>query len=225
MYNILVVEDEINILKLMQIRLSKSGFNVFTAENGKQALDIINKNNIQLIIADLMMPVMDGFELVEKVRSNNNSTPIIIATAKEDINDKSLAFSIGADDYMVKPINHEELVLRIHAILKRAKITEEKILQFNETVIDFNTLKVSNSTNSVLLTRKEFDLLYKLLENPRHLFSKSELLDDCWGYNSESYEETLKVHINRIRKKIEPFTNIDIETVRGVGYKGVVRDD
>ena len=128
MYNVLVVEDEVNILKLMTIRLTKSGFNVFTAENGEQALSVVKKEDVDIIIADVMMPVMDGFEMIENLRAEGKNIPVILATAKESLEDKKIGFNLGADDYMVKPIDHEELVLRIKALLKRADIRKDKKL-------------------------------------------------------------------------------------------------
>ena len=222
MINILIVEDEENILKLMQIRLKKSGFNVLSAVNGKEALEIIKSNNISLVIADIMMPVMDGYELVKNIRADNLVIPIIMTTAKETIEDKKLGFELGIDDYMVKPINHEELLLRINAILKRSGIKSDGKIQIENILFDFENLKISNSTSEVILTKKEFDLLFKLLKNNGHTLTKDQLLTYCWGYENESYEETLKVHINRLRNKVKQISEVDIETIRGVGYKGVI---
>ena len=202
MYNILVVEDEVNILRLMEIRLAKSGFNVFTAINGKEALEIIKKQDIDLIVADVMMPVMDGFCMLEHLRGDGVSIPVILATAKETIDDKRMGFNYGADDYMVKPIEHEELVLRINALLKRADIRREKKLVIGDCTLDHDRLSVYNSQGrEELLSKKEFLILFKLLSYPERIFTKSQLMDEFWGYDSDSYSDTVKVHINRIRNK------------------------
>ena len=164
MYNVLVVEDEVNILKLMTIRLTKSGFNVFNAENGEEALAVCRKEEIDIIVADVMMPVMDGFEMIEHLRAEGKSIPVIIATAKESLEDKKIGFNLGADDYMVKPIDHEELVLRINALLKRADIRREKKLVVGNCTLDYESLSVIGANGEVSqLSKKEFLILYKLL--------------------------------------------------------------
>ncbi|MBQ3571294.1 MAG: response regulator transcription factor [Clostridia bacterium] len=222
MYNVLVVEDEVNILKLMTIRLKKSGFNVFNAENGEEALAVCRKEEIDIIVADVMMPVMDGFEMIEHLRAEGKSIPVIIATAKESLEDKKIGFNLGADDYMVKPIDHEELVLRINALLKRADIRRDKKLVIGTCTLDCESLSVFNDKGDVsLLSKKEFMILYKLLLYPEKIFTKNQLMDEFWGYESDSYSDTVKVHINRIRNKIAQFPEIDVVTVRGLGYRGV----
>ena len=222
MYNVLVVEDEINILKLMNIRLTKSGFNVFTAENGEAALNVLSREEIDLVVADVMMPVMDGFEFVERMRAESKNIPVIFVTAKESLDDKRTGFNLGADDYMVKPIDHEELVLRINALLKRADIRRTKKLTIGNCTLDYESLSVFNSDGyTVLFSKKEFLILYKLLSYPERIFTKNQLMDEFWGYESDTYSDTVKVHINRIRNKISAFPEIDVITVRGLGYRGV----
>jgi len=222
MYNVLVVEDEVNLLRLMEIRLTKSGFNVFTATNGKEAIEIAKKGDTDIIIADVMMPVMDGFSMVESLRADGITVPVILATAKETIDDKRAGFNFGADDYMVKPIDHEELVLRINALLKRADIRREKKLVVGTCTLDHDRLSVYNEKgDEVLLSKKEFLILFKLLSYPERIFTKNQLMDEFWGYDSDSYSDTVKVHINRIRNKISIFPEIDVITVRGLGYRGV----
>lgn len=221
MYNVLVVEDEVNILKLMNIRLTKSGFNVFTAENGESALAVIKKEEIDLVVADVMMPVMDGFELIENIRAEGRSMPVIIVTAKESLDDKKTGFNLGADDYMVKPIDHEELVLRINALLKRADIRRDKKLVVGSCTLDYESLSVFNENETVQFSKKEFLILYKLLSYPERIFTKNQLMDEFWGYESDTYSDTVKVHINRIRNKIANFKEIDVITVRGLGYRGI----
>ena len=222
MYNVLVVEDEVNILRLMEIRLTKSGFNVFTATNGKEAIDIVKKGDTDVIVADVMMPVMDGFTMLENLRADGFSMPIILATAKESIDDKRSGFNFGADDYMVKPIDHEELVLRINALLKRADIRRNKKLVVGSCTLDNERLSVYNDKGEEeLLSKKEFLILFKLLSYPERIFTKNQLMDEFWGYDSDTYSDTVKVHINRIRNKISRFPEIDVVTVRGLGYRGI----
>ena len=210
MYNVLVVEDDANILKLMSIRLKKSGFNVLQAENAKEALDVIHSGDADIMVADVMMPGMDGFRLVEKIREEGNRMPIILATAKESLEDKKEGFNCGADDYMVKPIEHEELVLRINALIKRADFRREKKLSV-----------YNDKGEEAQLSKKEFLILFRLISYPEKIFTKSQLMDEFWGYESDTYSDTVKVHINRIRNKIAKFPEIDVVTVRGLGYRGI----
>lgn len=222
MYNILLVEDDAHILKLMDIWLTRSGFSVLTATNGEEALDIVKGGEVDLIVADVMMPKMDGFTMVETLRAEGNDIPVILATAKETIQDKKEGFNCGADDYMVKPIDHEELVLRINAIIKRADIRREKKITVGDCTVDYQTLSVYNEKgDKEVFSKKEFFILYKLLTYPERIFTKSQLMDEFWGIDSDSFTDTVKVHINRIRNKIAKFPEIDIVTVRGFGYRGI----
>lgn len=222
MYNILLVEDDAHILKLMDIWLTRSGFSVLTATNGEEALDVVKGGEVDLIVADVMMPKMDGFTMVETLRAEGNDIPVILATAKETIQDKKEGFNCGADDYMVKPIDHEELVLRINAIIKRADIRREKKITVGNCTVDYQTLSVYNEKgDKEVFSKKEFLILYKLLTYPERIFTKSQLMDEFWGIDSDSFTDTVKVHINRIRNKIVKFPEIDIVTVRGFGYRGI----
>lgn len=222
MYNILLVDDEANILKLMEIWLKRAGFGVVTALNGEEALAKLKKEDIDLIVADVMMPVMDGFTLVETLRAEGKTVPVILATAKESIDDKKEGYNCGADDYMVKPINHEELVLRINAVIKRADIRKEKKIVVGPCTIDYQSLSVYDERgNREFFSKKEFLILYKLLTYPERVFTKNQLMDEFWGSESDSYSDTVKVHINRIRNKIKAFPEIDVVTVRGFGYRGI----
>lgn len=222
MYNVLVVEDEENILKLMSIRLKKSGFNVLAAASGKEALDLLKTGEPDVMVADVMMPGMNGFELVEKIRADGNGIPVILATAKESIDDKREGFNCGADDYMVKPIDHEELVLRINALIKRADFRREKKLTVGTVTLDYEKLSVYDESGvTAQLSKKEFLILFKLLSYPERIFTKTQLMDEFWGYESDTYSDTVKVHINRIRNKIACFSEIDVATVRGLGYRGI----
>lgn len=222
MYNILLVDDEANILKLMEIWLKRAGFGVVTAMNGEEALTKVKKEDIDLIVADVMMPVMDGFTLVETLRAEGKTVPVILVTAKESIKDKKEGFNCGADDYMVKPIDNEELVLRINAVIKRADIRKEKKIVVGSCTVDYQSLSVYNEEGRrEILSKKEFLILYKLLTYPERVFTKNQLMDEFWGVESDSFPDTVKVHINRIRNKIAAFPEIDIATVRGFGYRGI----
>lgn len=222
MYNVLVVEDDANILKLMCIRLKKSGFNVLAAENAKEALEIVAKGEADIMVADVMMPGMDGFRLVEKIREDGNRMPVILATAKETLDDKREGFNCGADDYMVKPIEHEELVLRINALIKRADFRRDKKISVGSVTLDYEKLSVYNDKGDIAqLSKKEFLILFRLISYPEKIFTKTQLMDEFWGYESDTYSDTVKVHINRIRNKIAVFPEIDVATVRGLGYRGV----
>ncbi len=221
MFNVLVVEDEINIRKLLKIKLTNFGYNVVTAENGKDALDKLSENHLDILLVDAMMPVMDGFEFVKVVRQSGNNVPVIMVTARGSLADKSQGFDVGVDDYMVKPIEFDELSLRIKAVLRRAKIVSDRKITIGETILDYETLTVSNKTEKVILTKTEFGIIYKLLSYPERSFSKSALFEEFWSWDSETEEDIVKVYINRIRNKIAPFSEIDVETVRGIGYRGI----
>ncbi len=224
MFNILIVEDDKNIRKLMEIKLNAEGYNTVTAEDGIIALDKVGRSHFDLIIVDAMMPNMNGYEFIQEIKNLNINIPSIMVTAKGDIEDKTLGFMSGVDDYMVKPIDFKELSFRIKAVLRRAKIVSDRKIQIGDTILDYDTLTVSNKTNSVTLTKKEFGLLYKLMSFPEQSFSKRKLFEEFWDLDSETEEDTLKVHINKIRNKISVFKNINVETIRGIGYRGVRYD-
>lgn len=221
MFNVMVVEDDKNIRKLIEIKLSNLGYNAISAENGQVALDKLSENHVDIMLVDAMMPIMDGFSLVKAVREDGNNVPVIMVTARGSIEDKSQGFDVGVDDYMVKPIDFDELSLRIKAVLRRAKIVTDRKITVNETVLDYDTLTVSNGVEKVVLTKTEFGIIYKLLSYPERSFSKSALFEEFWAWDSETKEDIVKVYINRIRNKIAPFKDIDVETVRGIGYRGI----
>ncbi len=222
MFNILLCEDDINILRLMKLRLTNSGYNVFCAEDGVKGLEVFLNNHVDLMIIDVMMPNKNGLELLKEIRDLGSTTPAIMVTAKGSLEDKTQGFLVGVDDYMVKPIEFEELLLRIKALLKRAQIVNEKKLVIGNVTLDYNTLTVSSSKGlEVTLTKREFSILFKLLSYPETSFTKGQLFDEFWGYDSPSDEDTVKVFINRIRTKIKDFDEIDVATIRGIGYKGV----
>ena len=227
MFNILIVEDNLNIRKLMEIRLKSEGFNILLAENGIKALEVFEQNSIDLMIVDVMMPKMNGLQLVEELRKTKNLVPVIMVTAKDTMEDKAKGFLVGVDDYITKPFNFDELTFRIKALLRRAKIVSEKKINIGDVVLDFNNLSITRMSTGekVVMPKKEFSLLFKLLSYPERVFTKAQLFDEFWGIDSESDENTIKVHINKIRNKIEKFPEIAIETVRGLGYKGVRNEE
>ena len=220
MINILIVEDDKNIRKLMGIWLTKAGYCPLSAENGEEAVNILTRQKVHLLLVDIMMPVMNGTELLHYLQINDIRVPVIVTTAKESIEDKKVCFALGADDYLVKPIDREELLLRINAVLKRSNVIDSKILQIGSVTLDANTLTVSSGDKVTPMPKKEFEILFKLLSDPNKVYTKPQLMDEFWGYDSDSFTDTVKVHINRIRQKIEPYPEIGVRTIRGVGYKG-----
>ena len=219
MLNILVVEDDKNLRKLMTAVLLKNNYNVLTAEDGIKALDIMESSHVDLLISDIMMPNMDGYELTGLIRDANYTLPILMITAKETLDDKKKGFSVGTDDYMVKPIDMDEMILRVAALLRRSRIMNENRLEINGVVLDYNALTVTRNGESILLPKKEFYLLFKLLSYPKQIFTRSQLMDEIWGMDSEADERTVDVHIKRLREKFADFPEFDIVTVRGLGYK------
>lgn len=220
MINILIAEDDANIRRLMSIWLQKAGFNPITAEDGEKAIRCLLENRVHLLLVDIMMPVVNGVELLQYLRENAFTIPVIVTTALESIEDKKVCFQLGADDYLVKPINREELLLRINAVLKRSNIIDSSVLDIADVTLNANTLTVSDREKSVVMPKKEFEILFKLLSSPDKVFTKTQLMDEFWGYDSDTFNDTVKVHVNRIRTKIEQFPQIGITTIRGVGYKG-----
>ncbi len=221
MFNVLVAEDDKNIRKLMEIKLSSEGYNVIVAGDGEEALKLLGQNQVDIMIVDVMMPKMDGYELVKTIRDSKSQIPAIMVTAKGTIQDKAKGFLVGIDDYMVKPVEFDELLFRIKALLRRAKIVNERKIKVGDVVLDFDTLSISGHGKKVTLAKKEFSILFKLLSYPERSFTKAQLFDEFWGIDSYADEDTIKVHINKIRSKIAQFPEIDIETIRGIGYKGV----
>jgi len=221
MFNILLVEDDVRLNNLIKTVLEKNGFKVLCAFNANEALQIMDMQIIDMIISDIMMPGMDGYDFASAVRKNNNTVPILFVTAKDSFNDKQRGFNIGIDDYMVKPIDLNEMMLRVNALLRRSKIANEHKLTVGSTVLDYETLTVSYDNKDVVLPKKEFSLLFKLLSYPNRIFTRTQLMDEFWGYNSESYERTVDVHVTRLREKFKDNTDFEIVTVRGLGYKAV----
>ena len=223
MFNILVIEDNKNMRKLICATLKQNGYSTFEAEDGEVGLDVLDTTHIDLIICDIMMPNMDGYEFTETLRDGHCETPIIIVTAKEQLEDKKKGFSIGADDYMVKPIDFEELILRIGAILRRSKIVNDHKITIGDTVLDYNSLSVTSNGECNTLPKKEFYLLFKLVSSPDTIFTRRQLLDEIWGMESMADERTVDVHIKRIRERYRASNDFEIVTVRGLGYKAVIK--
>lgn len=222
MFNVLIVEDDKNLRKLINITLTKEKYTVYEATNGEEALDVIDKNYIDLIISDVMMPKMDCFELIKELRSSKYKIPILLITAKNSIEDKKEGFLLGADDYMVKPIDIEELLLRVKVLLRRSKSTTEMKLQINDVLLDYTQMTVTKNDKIYFLAQKEFLLLYKLLSSPDTVFTRQEIMEEIWGLDSETDYRTIDVHIKRIREKICDVDDFEIITIRGIGYKSII---
>jgi two-component system, OmpR family, response regulator len=223
MINTLVVEDNEQLRKLMSIHLTRAGYNVFEAANGVEALKVLENVSIHLIIADIMMPKMDGYQLTGELRSAKITIPVLMVTAKETLEDKRKGFKTGVDDYMVKPIDFEEMLLRVEALLRRSNLSGEHILTVGTTTLDSEALMVSTVEQSIMLPQKEFSLLHMLLSYPNKIFTRQMLMDEIWGYGSETDPRTVDVHIKRLREKFLHSEDFAIETVRGLGYKAVIK--
>ena len=219
---ILVVEDDLSVQTLTKVKL-KPYFTVLCAGNGEEALAIMAQQHVDLLVCDIMMPDMDGYELVEALREAGELLPVIMVTARDAFADKRRGFSLGADDYMVKPINYEELHWRINALLRRAKISSENRITMGELILDSRTYTAVKGSQQLELPKKEFELLYKLLSYPGMIFTKNQLLDEIWGYDSTSDENTVKTHISRLRARFEGWEEFKIVTIKGVGYKAEVK--
>jgi len=221
LFNILVVEDDKNLRKLISATLKQNGYNSLMAENGEIALDIMDKEHIDLVISDIMMPKLDGYNLVKALRDSGYNMPILMVTAKEMFEDKRKGFNVGVDDYMVKPIDINEMILRVGALLRRAKISNEHRLSIGDIILDYDSISVSLHGDSATLPKKEFYLLFKLLSYPNVIFTRRQLLDEIWGMDNEVDERTVDVHIKRLRERYDSCTEFEIVTVRGLGYKAV----
>lgn len=223
MFNIMVVEDDLNQQKLMSGVLVQYGYNVITACNGLEALDQLEKKHVDLIILDIMMPKMDGFEFTSTLRQSGCNIPILMVSAKQSPVDKRKGFIIGTDDYMTKPVDEEEMVLRVGALLRRSRIATERKLSVGSTVLYYDSLSVEDESGTSELPQKEFLLLFKLLSYSGKIFTRRQLMDEIWDMESESDERTVDVHISRLREKFRNNADFDIVTIRGLGYKAVHR--
>ena len=221
MLRILIAEDDRELRRLFAHVLIKNGYEVKEVGNGKEALDAMDNNFYDLIISDVMMPVMDGYELVRMLRDAGNNTPVLMITAKDTFDDMRIGILSGADDYMIKPVNVNEMVLRVQALLRRAQIMSERKQTIGNTVLECDTFTVTSDSGSMILPQKEFQLLYKLASYPGRIFTRQQLMDDIWGYDSESDSHTVDVHIGRLRDRFRDNLDFKIVTMRGVGYKVV----
>jgi DNA-binding response OmpR family regulator len=221
MFHILIVDDDKNTRRLYQAVLENEGYQVFMAENGNAALDVMDQEHIDLVIVDIMMPGMDGYEFTKVLRETSDSLPILMVSAKQLPEDKKKGFLVGTDDYMTKPVDEEEMLLRIKALLRRAKIVSEHRIVIGEVILDYDSYTVTKKDEVMELPQKEFLLLYKLLSYPGKIFTRIQLMDEIWGTESESGWETVTVHIGRLRKRFEGWEEFEIQSVRGLGYKAV----
>lgn len=221
MFHILVVDDDKNTRKLFKAVLEEDGYSVTTAENGEEALEIMDREYINLVILDIMMPKIDGYEFTKTLRDVNNTLPILMISAKQMPEDKKQGFLVGTDDYMTKPIDEEEMLLRVKALLRRAKIASEHKIVIGDVTLDYDSFSVTKDGETQELPQKEFLLLYKLLSYPGKIFTRIQLMDEIWGCESDTGWETVTVHIGRIRKRFEGWKEFEIKSVRGLGYKAV----
>lgn len=221
MIRILVAEDNLDLSRLFCMSLSNAGYVAYPAYDGEMAVDLFYEKQIDLVITDIMMPKLDGYGLAKELRRENSNLPILFVTARSDYDSLRMGFSSGADDYMVKPGDIKELLLRVQALLRRAKINQEKKIVIGSTTVDSETLSVSTPQETIYLPLKEFELLFKLLSYPGKIFTRQQLMDEIWGYDSSSDDRTINTHINRLREKFEGNPDFRIDTIRGLGYKAV----
>lgn len=221
MFKILVVEDDANTRKLMAAVLKRHDFEPLQAEDGLAALDIMDKHHVDLVVLDLMMPQMDGYELTRQLRLSWAHLPILMVTAKQELHDKRQGFLAGTDDYMTKPVDEEEMILRIKALLRRAQIAIDRKLHLGSVVLDYDALTVTRPQETLSLPQKEFYLLFKLLSYPNMIFTRLQLMDEIWGLDTETDDHTVNVHISRLRDRFRDWPEFEILTVRGLGYKAV----
>ena len=223
MFNILVADDVANIRRLYEYTLEKNGFKVFTAENGEAALDIIENQHIDLMILDVMMPKKDGYEVLKTLRESGSNLPVLIITAKDAAEDLRRGFILGTDDYMTKPVDEMEMILRIKALLRRSKIAEEQKIVAGSTELVYDSFSVTVAGEPVVLPKKEFQILFKLLSFPGKTFTRQALMEEFWEMDSDSEARTVDVHINRLRERFRENKDFEIVTVRGLGYKAEIK--
>ena len=221
MLKILIAEDDRELRRLFAHVLLKNGYTVKEVGNGKEALDAIDTDYYDLIISDVMMPIVDGYQLVRQLRDAGNNTPVLMITAKDAFDDMRLGILSGADDYMIKPVNVNEMVLRVQALLRRAQMINERKQTIGNTILECDTFTVTTNSEVISLPQKEFMLLYKMASYPGRIFTRQQLMDDVWGYDTESDSHTVDVHIGRLRDRFRDNPDFKIVTMRGVGYKVV----
>ena len=221
MFKVLVVEDDRELRELFCRVLTRHGYIALEAGNGEEALDILDEEFIDMIISDIMMPVMDGYELVRSLREADISIPVLMITAKDAFADMERGFLSGTDDYMVKPVNVNEMVLRVGALLRRAQMISERREVLGATTLEYDSLTVVQDGHRATLPQKEFMLLYKRAAAPGRIFTRPEIMDDSWGMDSETDPHTVDVHIGRLRERFRDNPDFEIVTMRGLGYKVV----
>ena len=221
MFHILVVDDDKNTRLLLKAVLESEGYTVYTAQNGEDALTVMDQQHIDLVVLDVMMPKMDGYEFTKILREAQNNLPILMVSAKQLPADKKKGFLVGTDDYMTKPIDEEEMLLRIKALLRRAQIVSDRKIVIGDVVLDYDSFTVSKGNDVQELPQKEFLLLYKLLSYPGKIFTRIQLMDEIWGAESDTGWETVTVHIGRLRKRFEDWDEFELQSIRGLGYKAV----
>lgn len=221
MFKILIAEDDVELRQLFQHVLLKNGYQATGVSNGQEALDALDGDYFDLIISDIMMPVMDGYELVRSLRDAGRTIPILMITARDAFDDMRQGFLLGSDDYMVKPVNVNEMLLRVAALLRRAQMISERRQTIGGTVLECDSLTVTSGGESMVLPQKEFMLLYKMVSFPGRIFTRQQFMDDIWGFESETDTHTVDVHIGRLRDRFRNNPDFRIETIRGVGYKVV----
>ena len=221
MFHILVVDDDKHTRLLMQAILEAERYHVTLAASGLEALELLEKTHVDLIVLDVMMPGMDGYEFTRTLRAAQSDLPILMVSAKQMPSDIKQGFIAGTDDFMVKPVDEEELLLRIRALLRRARIVSERRITLGAVTLDWDSLTVRRDAETQVLPQKEFQLLYKLLSYPGRIFTRIELMDEIWGADSDTGWETVTVHIGRLRKRFEGWAEFEIVSVRGLGYKAV----
>ena len=224
MFHILVVDDDKNTRRLLRAILESDGYSVSAVCNGAEALEVLDREHVDLAVLDIMMPVMDGYAFTDTLRSSGNDLPILMVTAKQLPDDRYTGFLVGTDDYITKPIDKKEMLLRIRALLRRSKIVSERKIELGDVVLRYDELTVQRGDELIELPQKEFLLLYKLLSYPGKTFTRSQLMDEIWGADSETGWETITVHISRLRKHFEAWPEFEIVSVHGIGYKAVKKD-
>lgn len=223
MLNVLVVEDNIDLCSLIVGELSRNNYDVVFANNGEEAINLFDSKHFDLVITDIMMPKVDGLELVSYIRKTNKNIPILIITAKSSQDDKYKGFNAGTDDYMVKPIDIDELLMRVNALLRRAKILNDRKLVINGAILDYDTNTITIDNESSVLPQKQFQILYKLLSYPDTIFTRNQLMEEFWDMNTDSDEMTIYTHIHRLRDKYQNCPYFEIITLRNLGYKAVIK--
>lgn len=223
MFRILVVDDDKNVRYVMRELLELENYTVFTAENGEKALEMMLDTHVDLVIVDIMMPKMDGYEFTKELRSFSPELPVLMVSAKQLPEDRKRGFLSGIDDYMSKPLDNEELLLHIKALLRRVSAANEQRLEIGNVTLDYATDTVTRGEESMIMPQKEFRLLFKLLSSPDKIFTRIQLMDEIWGYDCETGTDTVTVHISRLRKRFENYTEFEIKSIKGLGYKAIIK--